>query len=165
MLQFRDHKPFKMPDAKDNVQTLNELYQTIKSLRSSSSLEEFGKFAAFFTEDCRTWLKGMREHAVPAVGRQAAIDKLKEIMGDRYWRLDERTVLSSSTTADAEGSKVFCETTKRLVLHGQVLDPWYETEVAVFTPDGLIKDFKLYCCWSPIASMIQDITGVGPYKR
>ena len=150
---------------KDNLQTLDKLYETIKSLSPTSSSEEFEKFAAYFTEDCKTWLKGMREHATPTIGRKATVDKLKEIMGDRYWQLDDRKVLSSSTTTDPNGSKVFCETTKRLILHGQVLDPWYETEVVVFSPDGLIKDFKLYCCWSPIASVIQDITGVGPYKR
>ncbi|KAF2101509.1 hypothetical protein NA57DRAFT_53468 [Rhizodiscina lignyota] len=154
-----------MAPAEDNLQTLDELYQTIRDLKPSSSNEEFDKFAAFFTPDCKTWLKGMREHASPAIGREAAILKLKDIMGDRYWRFDERRVLASSSIPDADGSKVFCETTKRLILHDTVLDPFYETEVAVFTPDGLIKDLKLYCCWSPIASLVQDITGVGPYKR
>lgn len=154
-----------MTGTEGNLQTLDKLYQTIKALTPSSSPEEFEKFGAFFTTDCKTWLKGMSEHASPAVGRQATIGKLKDIMGSRYWRLDERRVLSTSTAADTDGSKVICETTKRLILHGEVLDPFYETEIVVFTPDGLIKDFKLYCCWSPIASLLQDITGVGPYKR
>lgn len=155
-----------MAATKDNLQTLDNLYKTIMSLEPTSPPSEFEKFATFFTEDCKTWLQGMREHATPAVGRQATIEKLKKIMGDRYWRVDDRRVLSTATTDNPDGSsKVFCETDKRLILHGEVLDPFFETEVVDFTPDGLIKELKLYCCWSPIASLIQDITGVGPYQR
>ena len=146
-----------------NLETLDKLYESIKSLAPSSSPDEFDKFAAFFTPDCKTWLQGMT-HA-GANGRKETVDKLKRLMSDRFWRVDERRVVSASVTASANGHKAFCETTKRLILHGQALDPFHETEVVEFTEDGLIKDFKLYCCWSPIASKLQDITGEGPYKR
>jgi hypothetical protein len=165
VLKTIGHSQSNMTAPQNNLQTLEELFQLITTLRSHSPSQEFDKLGAFFTPDCRTWLKGMREHASPAVGRQATIDKLKEMMADRYWCLDGRTVLSSSIAPEADEEKVFCETTKKLILHGKVLDPFYETEIVVFTPQGLIKDFKLYCCWSPIASLIQDITGEGPYKR
>jgi hypothetical protein len=154
-----------MTTPQEHLQTLEKLFNTIKSLNSNSSPQEFDKFGEFFTPLCTTWLKGMREHASPTVGRRATIDKLKEMMSDRYWHLDGRTVLSHSIVPDLDGSRVFCETTKKLILHGKVLDPFYETEVVVFTPEGMIKDLKLYCCWSPIASLIQDVTGEGPYKR
>lgn len=154
-----------MMNAEQQLQTLDKLWQTIKSLTPSSSPNEFETLGAFFTEDCKTYLKGMSQHHSPSVGRQATIDTLIKNMNERYWRLDERRVLSSASAPDADGSKVFCETTKRLILLEKPLDPFYETEVVIFNSEGLIKDFKLYCCWSPVASMVQDITGVGPYKR
>lgn len=154
-----------MADVERQLKTLEKLWETVKSLTPSSSQEEFDRYGAFFTEDCKTYLKGMSQHHSPSIGRQATIETLKKNMSERYWRLDERRVLSTASTQAADGSKLFCETTKRLILLEKVLDPWYETEVVTFAPDGLIKDFKLYCCWSPIASMVQDITGEGPYKR
>jgi hypothetical protein len=47
----------------------------------------------------------------------------------------QRKVLSSAITAD--GSRVFSETEKRLIIHGEPVDPFFETEVAVFNSEGL----------------------------
>jgi hypothetical protein len=140
---------------------LDDLYRTIQNLSSSSSVEEFEVFGAFFDNDCKAWLKNMREYDTPGIGRQGTIDKLRSIMKEKYWSIAEREVISSSTTAD--GSRVLCETKKRLIIHGQAVDPFFETEVAVFNSEGLITELRLYSCWSPIASVIQQQTGNGPY--
>lgn len=140
---------------------LDALYATIQNLSSSSSAEEFEAFGAFFDNDCKAWLKNMREYDSPGLGRQGTIDKLRFIMKEKYWSIAEREVISSSTTQD--GSRVLCETKKRLVIHGQPVDPFFETEVAVFNSEGLITELRLYSCWSPIVSVIQQQTGDGPY--
>lgn len=45
---------------------------------------------------------------------------------------------------------------------GDILDPFFETEIATFNEECLIKELKVYRCWSPIVSIVQDKTGVGP---
>jgi hypothetical protein len=142
---------------------LDALYETIQSLSLLSSSKEFDKFGAFFDKDCKAWLKNMREYDSPAIGRQSTIDKLRSIMEERYWSIAGRKVLSSSTTAD--GLRVFSETEKRLIIHGEPVDPFFETEVVVFNPEGLITELRLYSCWSPIVSIIQQKTGEGPYAN
>jgi limonene-1,2-epoxide hydrolase len=144
-------------------QKLDALYETIQSLSPSSSVEEFEKFGAFFHENCKAWIKNMNEYATPGIGRQGTIDKLRSIMTEKLWSIAERKVLASSVTED--GSRVFCETEKRLIVHGEPIDPFFETEVAVFNAEGLITELRLYSCWSPIASVIQQKTGNGPYAH
>lgn len=142
-------------------QTLDALYAIIKSLSASSTEADFAKFGAFFAPDCKAWLKNMRDFENPGIGRQGAIDKLKGLMTEKYWSLDEREVLSSAVTTD--GSRLLSETRKRLIVCGEPVYPFYETEVVVFNPDGLIAEMKLYSCFSSVASVIQQKTGVGPY--
>jgi len=103
----------------------------------------------------------MREYDMPAIGRQQVTNKLREIMTEKYWSISERQVLSSSITSD--GLQVFNETRKRLLVCGLPVDPFYETEVAIFDSQGLITELKLYSCWSPVASIIQHQTGKVPY--
>jgi len=80
-------------------------------------------------------------HFTPNIGRQGAIDKLCSIITEKYWKLAERKVISSAVTA--EGSRLFCQTEKRLIIHGQSVDPFFETEVTVFDADGLIIELRL----------------------
>lgn len=145
----------------DMEKKLDDLYTTIQTLSPSSSDAEFEKFGAFFTVTSKAYLKNMREHDQPAQGREEIIQKLKEIMTEKHWQLAERHVLSSSITSD--GSRFFCETRKRLLICGKPVDPFYETEIAVFDNQGLIIELRLYNCWSPIVSVIQQVTGKGPY--
>lgn len=140
---------------------LYDLYITVKNLSPSSPDAEFEEFGAFFASNGRAYLKNMREYDQPAKGREQIIQKLKEIMTEKQWRLAERQVLSSSVTP--YDSRVFCETRKRLLVCGKPVDPFYETEVAIFDDQGLIEELRLYSCWSPIASVIQQVTGKGPY--
>jgi hypothetical protein len=150
-----------MAATNDRQQRLDSLYEIIQNLSATSSNEEFEKFGAFFAVDCKAWLKNMREYDMPGVGRQGAIDLLRSIMKEKYWTIAQRKVLSSATTAD--GSRLFSETEKRLIIYGEPVDPFFETEVAVFDSDGLIKELRLYNCWSPIVSVLQQKTGKGPY--
>lgn len=43
---------------------------------------------------------------------------------------------------------------------GNVLDPFFETEIATFNEEGLIKELKAYSCWSPMVRIVQDKAGV-----
>lgn len=142
---------------------LSDLYTVIQSLCPSASEAEFHKFGILFAFDCTVYLKNMNEFNQPAKGRDQTIMKLREIMSDKHWRLAGREVLSSSTISNQDGTRIFCETKKRLVICGQRVEPFFETEVATLDDEGLIKELRLYSCWSPIASTIQQVTGKGPY--
>lgn len=140
---------------------LYNLYTTIQNLSPSSPDADFEKVGTLLASNSKAYLKNMREHDQPAKGREEIIQKLKEIMTEKHWQIVERQVLSSCVTSD--GSRVFCETRKRLLVCGKPVDSFYETEVAVFDEQGLIEELRLYSCWSPIASVIQQVTGKGPY--
>ena len=140
---------------------LYDLCDVIQNLSPSSSDAEFEQFGTFFASHGKAYLKNMREHDQPAKGRKEIIEKMKEIMTEKHWRIVDRQVLSCSVTSD--GSRILCETKKRLRVCGRPVDPFYETEVAVFDDQGLIAELRLYSCWSPIVSVVQQETGKGPY--
>ena len=140
---------------------LDALYDLIQSLSlASSSDEDFKAFGAFFAPDCTVYLKSMNLHRMPGVTRAGAVEDIKEVL--EKITIEKREVLSSATTAD--GLTIFCETKQRIKVMGDVvLDPFFETEVATFDErQGLIKELKVYSCWSPIVRIVQDKTGVGP---
>lgn len=138
---------------------LDAVYHQLSVLRQESTPAEFEKFAQFFAEDCTAYLRSMREHAEPAIGRTAVVNHLKDILNDHDF--DRRSVISQSV--NEQESRVFCEMENRYMIHGQPLDPCHETAVVVFDADGLISNFKQYSCRSHIVMMIQRATGVGPY--
>lgn len=137
---------------------LNALYDIIQGLTLTSSDEDFQAFGAFFAEDCTVYLKSMNLHRMPGVTRTGAIEDMKEVL--EKVKIEKREILSSSTTAD--GLTLICETKQRINVMGDVLDPFFETEIATFNEEGLIKELKVYSCWSPIVRIVQDKTGVGP---
>ncbi len=137
---------------------LNALYDIIQGLTLASSDEVFKAFGAFFAEDCTVHLKSMNRHHMPGVTRTGAIEDLKEVL--EKVKIEKREILSSS--ASANGLTVFSETKKRINVMGDIIDPFFETEIATFNEEGLIKELKVYCCWSPIVRIVQDKTGVGP---
>lgn len=138
---------------------LESLYQTWQNLRSTSTPKQFNDFGAFFDDSCTAWLKSMREWDQPSVGRQAIIDNVKTNIQSHY--IEERRVQSSLVSED--GRTVMCEMRNRLSVLGTPLDNFYETAVAKFNEKGLITDFKVYNCRSPIVGVIQTVTGKGPY--
>ena len=137
---------------------LNALYDIIQRLTLASSDEDFAAFGAFFAADCTVYLKSMNTYRMPGVTRAGAIEDMKERL--EKVQIEKREILSSSSTAD--GLTLCCETKQRINVLGDVLDPFFETEIATFNEEGLIKELKLYCCWSPIVVIVQDKTGVGP---
>ena len=139
---------------------LDALYQVLATLRLDSQPEEFTKFASFFADDGIAYLKSMREHDEPSIGRQGIINGIKDVLKDQC--LENRRVVSISTN-DRERT-VFTEMEMRYVVHAEVLDPFHETSVAVFNGDGLITNFKIYSCRSHIVMLIQKQTGLGPYS-
>ena len=137
---------------------LNALYDIIQRLTLTSSDEDFQAFGAFFAKDCTVYLKSMNLHRMPGVTRAGAIEDVKEVL--EKVKIEKREILTSSTTAD--GLTLFCETKQRINVMGDILDPFFETEIATFDEEGLIKELRVYSCWSPIVRIVQDKTGVGP---
>jgi hypothetical protein len=140
---------------------LDSAYRLMQKLNPTSSSTDLAEFGAFFDPNCTVYLKSMREHAEPSFGREGAIKALKENLSVVH--IDERRVLSRSTSA--EGLTVFCEMKNRLLVLGEVLDPFFETAVVSFNDKGLITEWKLYSCRSHIVALIQMKTGTGPYTK
>lgn len=140
---------------------LDELYVIIQQLRPTSSDEEFEKFASYFTSDCTVYLKSMNMHRMPGISRHEAIEDMKEVLEKVH--IEEREVLHFSLAPD--GYTAFCETKQRVNCMGDIIEPFYETEIVTFDDEGLIKVLKVYSCWSPIVRIVQDKTGRGPYAE
>ncbi|KAI1778459.1 hypothetical protein F4818DRAFT_301685 [Hypoxylon cercidicola] len=138
---------------------LDALYEAWSKLSLESSPTEFQAFADFFSEDCTAWLLSMRELKQPSIGREGVIAGVKDVLKDTQIR--ERRVVDRFESAN--GSKISVEMENSLVVHGKDLDVFPETATAVFNEQGLITDFKLYCCRSPVVEIIQEVTGIGPY--
>ncbi|KAI6082980.1 hypothetical protein F4821DRAFT_201609 [Hypoxylon rubiginosum] len=138
---------------------LDALYETWSKLSLESSPTEFQAFADFFSEDCTAWLLSMRELKEPSIGREGVIAGIKDVL--RNSQIKERRVIDRFESGN--GSKISVEMENSLVVQGKDLDTFPETATAVFNEQGLITDFKLYCCRSPVVEIIQEVTGVGPY--
>ena len=148
--------------ANEYCKKLNELYAIIQQLRPSSPPEQFEAFAQNFTTDCTVYLKSMNMHRMPGLSRVEAIEDIKEVL--EKVQILERDVLHFALASD--GCTVFCETKQRISVMGDVIEPFFETEVATFDQDsGLIKQLKVYSCWSPIVDIVQKKTGRGPYAE
>jgi len=150
-------------DAKADLyrKKLDELYVLIQRLRPSSPPEEFESFAQCFTIDCTVYLKSMNMHRMPGISRVEAIEDIKEVLEKVH--ILEREVLHFSLASD--GHTVFCETKQRINVMGDIIEPFFETEVATFDDTGMIKQLKIYSCWSPIVDIVQRKTGKGPYAE
>lgn len=140
---------------------LDELYTIIQRLRPSSPPEEFGDFGRCFTPDCIVYLKSMNMHRMPAIARVEAIEDIKEVLEKVH--ILEREVLHFALASD--GQTVFSETKQRIDVMGDIIEPFFETEVVTFDNSGLIKQLKIYSCWSPIVDVVQRKTGRGPYAE
>ncbi|KAI0837549.1 hypothetical protein F5Y06DRAFT_297407 [Hypoxylon sp. FL0890] len=116
-------------------QRLDSLYDIWMGLNPDSPQADFAKSANFFEENCTVYLLSMREISEPSRGREGVIKGIKEVL--KNTRIKERRV---------------------------EIDLCLEVAVVVFNDKGLITNFKLYYCRSPVVQIIQDITGNGPYK-
>ncbi|KAI0882124.1 uncharacterized protein GGS22DRAFT_191294 [Annulohypoxylon maeteangense] len=140
---------------------LDALYAVWQTLTLDSPAAEISKFADFFDENCTAYLLSMRELATPMIGRAGVIEGIKTVLQDT--QIKERRVVDR--LGSTGGSKISVEMSNRLVVHGKEIAAFPETATAVFNDRGLITDFKIYCCRSPIVEIVQDVTGVGPYRR
>lgn len=150
------------------VSTLEAMYDHIQKLNTNPSDDDLTQFGAFFTLNCTTNLRSMRED--PKHGRQAAIDDLKDHLN--VWRLEERRVDAQSTVVNADGSvTVFCQMSNKLSILGDTLDPYPETIVVNLALDDeqnnkmRVCDFKSYGCRSGMVKIIQSKTSKGPYSE
>ncbi|TVY40483.1 hypothetical protein LOCC1_G004766 [Lachnellula occidentalis] len=101
----------------------------------------------------------MREWDAPAIGRPTIIAALK--LNIQSHHIEQRRVQARLVSED--GRTVMCEMRNRLCVLGTPLENFYETAVARFDDEGLIEDFKVYSCRSPIVGVVQTVTGKGPY--
>lgn len=143
------------------LKKLQDLYEIIQRLRPSSPPDDFNAFAEYFTENCTVYLKSMNMHRMPGISRVEAIDDMKAVLEKVH--IEERQVLNFSLTSD--GRTLFCETKQRVNVMGEILDPFFETEVVTFDENMLIQQLKIYSCWSPIVDIVQQKTGKGPYAE
>ncbi|KAI0149942.1 hypothetical protein F4776DRAFT_603911 [Hypoxylon sp. NC0597] len=139
---------------------LDSLYDVWMSLKLDSPEADFEKFASYFDENCKAYLLSMREIAEPSQGRKGVIEGIKEVL--KNTRIKERRVIDRFNTVNS--AKISVEMFNRLEVRGKTLDPFPEVAVVTFNHTGLITDFKLYCCRSPVVHIIQEATGKGPYK-
>ncbi|KAI1448703.1 hypothetical protein F5Y02DRAFT_278944 [Annulohypoxylon stygium] len=140
---------------------LDALYDVWQSLTPDSPPAEFTKFASFFSENCTAYLLSMRELSTPSIGRAGVIEGIKDVLKDTA--IKERRVVDRFSSTSSP--RISVEMNNRLAVHGREIDTFPETATAVFNDEGLITDFKLYCCRSAVVEIIQDVTGVGPYRR
>ncbi|KAI1465457.1 uncharacterized protein F4812DRAFT_466423 [Daldinia caldariorum] len=138
---------------------LDALYDVWSGLTLSSPDADFEEFADFFDEDCRAWLISMRELGEPSLGRKGVIQGVKDLV--RNMRIEERRVVGRF---DSGHYKISVEMSNRYDCLDRTVDPFWEAVVVTFNDKGLIADFKTHCCRSPMVAIIQEVTGVGPYK-
>lgn len=146
-------------DNMTNYDKLRALQAKLDNLSSVSAPEQFNSLGNLFTEDCITFVYSMREYDEPSIGREATVEKYKKIL--KFCHIYERRILSHSTAPD--GKTVYCEMKNCVHIFDEFLDPFYETVVAVFDDEGLIKELRQYSCRSHIVEIIQAKTGEGPY--
>ncbi|OTA91453.1 hypothetical protein M434DRAFT_397194 [Hypoxylon sp. CO27-5] len=139
---------------------LDGLYDVWMSLKPNSPEADFARFGSYFDENCKAYLLSMREIDEPSVGRQAVIEKIKEVLQNT--RIKQRNVLGRFDVT--WGGKVAVEMYNHIEVGGIYLIPFPEIAVVTFNDENLITDFKLYCCRSPVVHIIQAATGYGPYK-
>jgi hypothetical protein len=139
---------------------IDKVYELMMKLSESSPPEDYEAIAAYFDKDCVVYPWSMREYALPAVGRKAAMREFQERA--KIERILAREVLSHSSSADRK--TLFCEMKHRVDVFGQTVDPYFETAVATMTNEGLIGELKLYSCRSHLVKAYQDHTGFGPYS-
>lgn len=142
------------------VARLDGIFAQLQSLKPDSPLLDFEKAASFFAPDCTAYLRSMRERSTPAIGREAVIKHLQEIV--KEYQLQKHHVISQAV--DEKASRIFSEMENQYLIHGYTVDPFPETVIAVFNTDGLISSFKLYCCQSHLVHFMQVATGRGPYS-
>ncbi|OTA64113.1 hypothetical protein K449DRAFT_442809 [Hypoxylon sp. EC38] len=140
---------------------LDGLYDVWMSLKPDSSEADFARFGSYFDENCKAYLLSMREIDEPSVGRQAVIEKIKEVLSNT--RIKQRNVIGRFDVTWG-GKIVAVEMYNHIEVRGIYLIPFPEIAVVTFNNENLIADFKLYCCRSPVVNIIQAATGYGPYK-
>lgn len=142
-----------------NFDKLKALYAKLDTLSSASSTTEVDSLGDFFSDDCVTYLSSMREYDEPSIGKLITVEKYRESL--KILHVHERRIISHSTTAD--GRTVFFEMKNAVHCFEELLDPFFETAIATFDENGLIKELKHYSCRSHIVEIIQKYTGEGPY--
>lgn len=142
------------------LETQTEIFfSALRKLRTDSPPEAFESFGLLFDDDCAANPLSMREHLDVKQGRQEIIDTFKASI--EQVQLTERRVLSQ--IIDEDQRMVACEMKNRLLVNGQVLDPFYETSIINFNTEGRIISLNTYSCRSPIVALLQKTTGLGPY--
>lgn len=137
---------------------IDALYDTWTHLSKSSSPSELQSFFAFFAPNCTTNLKSMREPADH--GRDAALSTLKQSLAVQ--KIEEVHVKTRIVSED--GLMVIQEMNNAVDILGTKFE-LPEVVVIKFAEDGLIDQFQIYCCRSPVVRAVQEVTDRGPYSQ
>jgi hypothetical protein len=147
-----------MSEATLETQT-ESFFGALERLRADSSPESLQSFGRFFNKDCIANPISMREHLDVKHGCQQIVDAYKETV--QNVQLVEHRILSR--IIDESQRMVACEMKNRMLVDGQVLDPFYETAIIHFDTEGSIVKLNMYSCRSPIVALLQKTTGLGLY--
>jgi hypothetical protein len=120
----------------------------IQKLSPSSPEADFAEYASFLSADCKLYMQGMS--APPVEGKEAAIATMKQLT--TFWRIAEARVKSEAESAD--GNLLVREMDNDLIIAGERLDHFPETEFVEFDSEGKIVSFRIYTDPKPVGDIL-----------
>ena len=140
---------------------VNEFFTAWEALRPDSSDAVYDRLGSLFDKDCIANPISMRESVSPRIGRLAVVEGYKELVREQRCSIIQRRI--ESQIVDEDQRIVSCEMKNRLSVNGCPLDPFHETAVLKYNAEGFIASLNMYSCRSPIMTILQKTTGLGPY--
>lgn len=137
---------------------LDALYETWSHLSKSSSPSDLQSFVDFFSPECETNIKSMREPS--RHGKDALMSALKEFLAVE--KIDQIRTMTQAVGPD--GLTVYREMRNIIDILGSKME-MPETVVVVFNQEGLIERLMVYSCRSHIVRVVQEVTSKGPYSK
>jgi hypothetical protein len=128
--------------------TLDKMWKAVIALKPTSSDADFEAAVAFFTPEAKAYINGMI--APPAEGRAAIVATFKQLV--QFWAMDVHRVGKVAYSAD--GKTVMREMKNRLLIAGEPVEDFIETESADFDDEGLIKEYRLHTDSSPVMAVL-----------
>ncbi len=131
---------------------LDDFWAVVKSLKPTSSDEDFAKIGNYIAPESTLYFSGLRNPA--AEGPDGAIAEMKGLV--QTWGLNERRVLVRAASED--GKTVVTAMNNLITILGQEIE-FPETEVVEFDADDLIVNYRLYADPTPILAIFKEKAG------
>jgi hypothetical protein len=131
--------------ASKNSQTLEDMWEYLSTLTSTSTKDAIQGYTQFFTPSATVYLSGMSQP--PATSHDSLTTAVKALL--TYWGHLERKIV---VHVDGEDGSVVNAMENRLLIAGEVVEGFKECEVVRFE-EGKIKEYLLYCDPSPIMAV------------